>query len=45
MLLELVTRDGSCMVLYRLDLEPEWSGDDLTDREPAARSARLSGPA
>ena len=36
-LAHLVTRDGSCMVLYRLDLEPEWSGDDLTDREMAAR--------
>jgi len=32
-----VTRDGSCMVLYRLDLEPEWSGDELSDRETAAR--------
>jgi WhiB family redox-sensing transcriptional regulator len=37
MLFEVVTRDGSCMVLYRLDLEPEWSGDELTDREMAAR--------
>jgi WhiB family redox-sensing transcriptional regulator len=36
-LFEVVTRDGSCMVLYRLDLEPEWSGDVLTDRETAAR--------
>lgn len=36
-LFELVTRDGSCMVLYRLDLEPEWTGDELTDREAAAR--------
>lgn len=35
-LFDLVTRDGSCMVLYRLDLEPEWSGDDLSDRETAA---------
>jgi len=34
---ELVTGSGSCMVLYRLELEPEWSGDDLTDRELAAR--------
>ena len=32
-----VTRDGSCMVLHRLDLEPAWSGDELTDRELAAR--------
>jgi WhiB family redox-sensing transcriptional regulator len=36
-LAHLVTRDGSCMVLYWLDLEPEWSGDALTDRETAAR--------
>jgi WhiB family transcriptional regulator, redox-sensing transcriptional regulator len=34
---EVVTRDGACMVLYRLELEPEWIGDDLTDRELAAR--------
>jgi WhiB family redox-sensing transcriptional regulator len=34
---EVVTRDGSCMELYRLDLEPEWSGDELTDRETAAQ--------
>lgn len=32
-----VTRDGVCMLLFRLDLEPEWTGDDLTDRETAAR--------
>jgi WhiB family redox-sensing transcriptional regulator len=36
-LFQVVTRDGSCMVLYRLDLEPEWSGDELSDRETAAR--------
>ncbi|HEY1571686.1 MAG TPA: WhiB family transcriptional regulator [Pseudonocardiaceae bacterium] len=37
-LLELVTRDGSCMELYGLgQQEPAWSGDDLTDREFAAR--------
>jgi WhiB family redox-sensing transcriptional regulator len=36
-LLDVVTRDGACMVLYRLDLQPEWSGDDVTDREAAAR--------
>jgi WhiB family redox-sensing transcriptional regulator len=34
---EIVTRDGSCMVLHWLDLEPEWTGDELTDRELAAR--------
>jgi len=36
-LFEVVTRDGACMLLHRLDLEPEWTGDDLTDRELAAR--------
>ncbi|MFC4854103.1 WhiB family transcriptional regulator [Actinophytocola glycyrrhizae] len=36
-LFEVVTRDGACMVLFRLELEPEWTGDDLTDRELAAR--------
>ncbi|HEX5114315.1 MAG TPA: WhiB family transcriptional regulator [Pseudonocardiaceae bacterium] len=36
-LLDLVTRDGSCMESYRADDEPEWSGDDLTDRDVAAR--------
>jgi WhiB family redox-sensing transcriptional regulator len=36
-LYDVVTRDGSCMVLYRQEREPEWSGDDLTDREIAAR--------
>jgi WhiB family transcriptional regulator, redox-sensing transcriptional regulator len=34
---EVVTRDGACSLLYRLDLEPEWTGDALTDRELAAR--------
>lgn len=34
---ETVTRDGSCMWLYRLELEPEWTGDELTDRALAAR--------
>ena len=37
MLFGLVTREGTCMVLFRLDLEPEWTGDELTDRETAAR--------
>lgn len=37
-LLELVTRDGSCMELYGLEQpEPAWSDDELTDREVAAR--------
>lgn len=36
MLAEVVTRDGSCMLLYRLDLEPEWTDDALSDRETAA---------
>lgn len=34
---EIVTGNGSCTLLYRLDLEPEWTGDALTDRELAAR--------
>jgi WhiB family redox-sensing transcriptional regulator len=34
---EIVTRDGSCMWLSRVGLNPQWSGDELTDRELAAR--------
>jgi WhiB family transcriptional regulator, redox-sensing transcriptional regulator len=34
---EIVTRDGACMVLSRLDIEPLWTRDELTDRELAAR--------
>jgi WhiB family transcriptional regulator, redox-sensing transcriptional regulator len=34
---EIVTRDGTCAWLYENDLEPRWAGDDLTDRELAAR--------
>jgi WhiB family redox-sensing transcriptional regulator len=34
---EIVTRDGSCMWLYQLDLEPEWTGNARTDRELAAQ--------
>jgi WhiB family redox-sensing transcriptional regulator len=33
----IVTREGSCMWLYRLGLEPEWTGDE-PDRELATRS-------
>lgn len=33
----IVTRDGSCTWLYANDLEPDWTNDDLTDREAAAR--------
>jgi WhiB family redox-sensing transcriptional regulator len=36
-LLDLVTRDGSCMESHRLAEQPQWSGDDLTDRDVAAR--------
>jgi len=36
-LFDVVTRDGACMVLSRLDIAPEWSGDDVSDRELAAR--------
>lgn len=34
---EIVTRDGTCTWLYTNDLEPDWAGDALTDRELAAR--------
>jgi WhiB family redox-sensing transcriptional regulator len=34
---EIVTRDGACMALSRLDIEPRWTRDELTDRELAAR--------
>lgn len=34
---EIVTRDGECMLLYGLELEPEWTGHAMTDRELAAR--------
>lgn len=33
----IVTRDGACMDLYRHDEPPEWSGEDLTDRQAAAQ--------
>jgi WhiB family redox-sensing transcriptional regulator len=33
---EIVTRDGACVQPYRLDIEPEWARDELTDRELAA---------
>lgn len=36
-LADIVSRDGACILLYRLDLEPEWTGEDLDDRELAAR--------
>lgn len=36
-LLTTVTRDGSCMPLSGLDHEPERSGEELTDRQMAAR--------
>jgi WhiB family redox-sensing transcriptional regulator len=34
---EIVTRDGACMWLYANGEEPDWTGDDLTDRELASR--------
>jgi WhiB family redox-sensing transcriptional regulator len=34
---EIVTRDGACTALYRSDIEPPWVGNELTDRELAAR--------
>jgi WhiB family redox-sensing transcriptional regulator len=36
-LFAVVTDSGACMLLSRLDIEPEWTGNDLTDRELAAR--------
>jgi len=36
-LLDIVTRDGRCMWLYSIGEEPDWSGDDRTDRDLAAR--------
>ncbi|MCO1577697.1 WhiB family transcriptional regulator [Crossiella sp. SN42] len=36
-LLDVVTRDGACMWLYTNEKEPDWAGNDLTDRELAAR--------
>ena len=36
-LVDIVARDGSCMLLYQLDLEPERTGEELSDRELAAR--------
>jgi WhiB family transcriptional regulator, redox-sensing transcriptional regulator len=32
-----VTREGTCAWLYANDLEPTWAGEELTDRELAAR--------
>jgi WhiB family redox-sensing transcriptional regulator len=34
---EIVTRDGASMLLSQLDIEPQWTRDELTDRELAAR--------
>jgi WhiB family transcriptional regulator, redox-sensing transcriptional regulator len=36
-LMEIVTTDGVCMWLVVNDEEPEWTGDDVTDREAAAQ--------
>jgi WhiB family redox-sensing transcriptional regulator len=36
-LLEIVTTDGACMWLVANDDEPEWAGEELSDRELAAR--------
>ncbi|MDQ0379057.1 WhiB family transcriptional regulator [Amycolatopsis thermophila] len=33
---DIVRRDGSCMWLYSSGSAPEWTGDDLSDRELAA---------
>ncbi|WP_367131514.1 WhiB family transcriptional regulator [Saccharothrix sp. HUAS TT1] len=36
-LLEIVTRDGRCLWLVPVDESPEWDGEELTERELAAR--------
>lgn len=36
-LLEIVTRDGRCLWLVAADDVPAWHGEELTDRELAAR--------
>lgn len=36
-LMEIVTRDGTCMWLWANDDEPEWQGEEITDRDLAAR--------
>lgn len=36
-LTDIVQRDGSCMWVYTSGEIPEWTGDDLTDRELAAK--------
>ncbi|MGO1049306.1 WhiB family transcriptional regulator [Crossiella sp. CA198] len=36
-LLDVVTRDGACMWLYTNENEPSWTGDEVSDRELAAR--------
>lgn len=36
LLLEIVTRDGSCMWLHDENQTPDWLGNDLTDRQMAA---------
>lgn len=36
-LLEIVTGDGAGMCVYADQDEPDWTGDELTDRELAAR--------
>lgn len=37
---DIVHRDGSCMFLYAQGDIPDWTGDDLTDRELAAMICR-----
>ncbi len=36
-LLDIVTGEGACTWLYANNLEPDWTNNDLTDRELAAR--------
>ncbi|WP_329787918.1 WhiB family transcriptional regulator [Lentzea sp. DG1S-22] len=35
-LMEIVTRDGTCMWLWSNEKQPEWQGEEITDRELAA---------
>jgi WhiB family redox-sensing transcriptional regulator len=40
LLTELVMRDGACVQAYQAQEIPPWTGNDLTDRELAARLCR-----
>lgn len=36
-LVDIVDRDGACMWVYANDEVPEWTGDEMNDRELAAK--------